>query len=287
MASLQRIWIVGRSGRLGSALEGILSRQSGVKIFSTDIDDLDLRNLSAVEHYADRSRPHIIVNCAAKADRAWCQANPDESFKLHALGARNLAIASEQVGAHLIHLSSDFVFDGLSHVPYREFDAVSPQTVYGATKLAGEQMVKEHARHATIIRSSWLYGKKTLHESLTQAAREGKVTISHPIVGSPTSSLELAEAVIPFFTTREFGTYHMSSEGECTLEEFIRELLTLVGKDVPIETIDEAGIFELMRPPYSVLDNYMLRMTGHEPMADWKEGLARFVRERQVGKGIL
>lgn len=281
MQQSTKVWLVGRSGRLGSALEYLL-RRSPYRLYPTDIEDIDVTDLKQVENFAERVRPDIIIDCAAKNDREWCEENPEDAFRLHAMGGRNLAIMANEIGAHLFYLSSDFVFDGLSPFPYTEFDKVNPQTVYGKSKLMGEELVRSLCPRHTILRSSWMYGKKTLMLYIDEAAKTGKVSLSTKIVGSPTSSLELAETVIDFLSSREMGTFHISSEGACSIQEWVAELLRLVGIEAEIVEGGKKQVFEIMRPRYSVLDNFMLRLTGKHPMKTWQEGLARFVRERRV-----
>lgn len=280
----QRIWVVGRSGRLGSALESLILHQPDrFELFSTDVDDLDILDSAAVEWYADRNRPDIIVNVAAYSDRVWCEEHVEETYALHAIGARNLAIAANQIGARIFYLSTDFVYDGKKTTPYTEFDTPNPQTVYGLSKRAGEMFVRTHCKEHTILRSSWMYGKRMLNEFIEQARKNGRVVTGQPIIGTPTSSLALAETLLHFFDLNEYGTFHISCEGECTQQEFIREVLQIAGVEAPVETGEEPTRFELLRPRYSVLDNFMLRITGNRPVPHWKDALARFMKERHVG----
>ncbi|MDI9502177.1 MAG: NAD(P)-dependent oxidoreductase [Tissierellia bacterium] len=280
----KRIWIVGRSGRLGAALENLLvHNRDRFEVLSTDVDDLNILDAQAVERYAERNRPDIIVNCAAYSNRGWCEEHVEETYALHAIGARNLAIIANQIGARIFYLSSDFVYDGTKTTPYTEFDTPNPQTVYGTSKRAGEMFVRTHCKEHTILRTSWLYGKKMLNEFIDSARKDGKVITGQPIIGTPTSSLTLAETILRFFDLSEYGTFHISCEGECSLEEFIREVLRLAGSDAPVETGGTPTNFERLRPRYSVLDNFMLRITGNQPVPHWKEALARFMKERKVG----
>ena len=281
MRERKTIWLVGRSSRLGAALENILLREENTFIVSTDVEDVDIRDLDEVENFVEKLNPDIIVNCAMKRDRKWAEDNPEEAFAIHALGARNLEIASNNHGVHLFYLSSDQVFDGGSDVAYTEFDQVNPITVYGKSKVAGENFVRTLCPHHTILRSSWLYGKKYLTEIINQA-KLGKVSIEKNIVGTPTSSLEIAEMIISFFDTNQFGTFHISCEGEASLKEFIEEVLKIANIETEIIVGGEAMNFERLRPRYSVLDNYMLRLIKAEKMKDWKEALRRFMTERKV-----
>lgn len=277
-----RIWLVGKSSRLGSALDSILSKQM-YQIISTDIDDVDITDLKQVEHYIDQNRPDIVINCAAKSDRLWCEENPEEAFRLHAIGARNLAIASHASGAHLFYLSSDFVFEGNSTIPYTEFDKPNPQTVYGKSKLAGEEFVRNHCTNHTILRSSWMYGKKFLNQIIKEARDTGQVKVHQNIIGSPTSSLEIVKMILKFIDSNEFGTFHISCEGEASQREFASEILRIANIDAILVDSDSQGYFEAFRPRYSVLDNLMLRLTRKESMDDWKISLERFMKERKVG----
>ncbi|MBG9987283.1 NAD(P)-dependent oxidoreductase [Facklamia sp. DSM 111018] len=277
------IWLVGRSGRLGSAIEGILKRDSHHTIIGTDEKDVDISVLSQVEQFAEQMKPNIIINCAATSHKLWYEEHPEEAYALHSLGARNLAIMAHSLDAHLIYLSSDFVFDGASTQAYTEFDTPNPQTVYGKTKLIGEDYVKSFCNKYTIIRSSWLYGKRYLYEIIEQA-KQGQVTIHKDIIGTPTSSLELAEEIIHLFNTNGYGTFHVSCEGETSIRTFIQKILDTVGLEAEIIESDQPSRFEELRPRYSVLDNMMLRMTHQPPMKNWEDALERFISERRVKK---
>ncbi|MDO5026987.1 MAG: NAD(P)-dependent oxidoreductase [Tissierellia bacterium] len=281
MTDRPTIWLVGRSSRLGAALENVLLKRDDFFIVATDLEDVDIRNLHEVERFVDKLNPEIIVNCAVKRDRKWCEDNPEEAYAIHALGARNLAIAANIHGAHLFYLSSDLVFDGASNLPYNEFDFPNPTTVYGKSKLAGENFVKTLSPKHTILRSSWMYGKRYLTEIIDQA-RTGKISLNRNIVGTPTSSLEIAELITSFFGTNQFGTFHISCEGEASLKEFIEEILTITGIEAEVIVGGQEMNFESLRPRYSVLDNFMLRLIRAEEMKDWKLALKRFIEERKV-----
>lgn len=281
------IWLAGRSGRLGRALEELLSKRTDIRLLVSDINDIDVIKLQDVKYFADSFHPDWIINCATRNNRKWCEDHPDEARRLHALGARNLAIASSLVDAHLIHLSSDFVFDGIHNACKNEFEPVSPKTIYGQSKVAGENFVRIFSKKHTIIRSSWLYGKKTLESVIEEAKTKGFVSVSQPIYGAPTSSLELAERVIELMEVKEYGTFHMSCLGECSQREFFQAILDHLSIDVPIVDGDEVSDFEFLRPKFSLLDNMMVRLTGLRDFPHWKEALDRFMDLRQVGKRFL
>lgn len=279
-----RVWIAGRSERLGAALSKTL-QPGEYDVLATEREDVDITSLSQVELYAERNRPDVIVDCATLGNRRYCEENADDAFRLHAIGARNLAIAADSLDAHLIYLSTDFVFDGRSNRPYSEFDPISPETVYGRSKAAGEQFVRDLCTKHTVIRSSWMYGKRALTYFLDQARKNGTIEMGRPIIGSPTSSLTLAEYIIRTIKESEYGTFHLSCEGQCTLAEFLRELFRLTDTRAEIVMDREPSDFEYLRPPYAVLDNMMLRLTGQPAMPRWQNSLEEFVRLRMSGRG--
>lgn len=282
MDRFDKVWLIGRKSRLGSAIENIISK-TDYHLISTDKDDVDIEKLDEVKKFVDWIKPSIIINCASISDRQYCEDHEVEAYRLHAIGARNLAIASQAYDSYLIYLSTDFVFDGKSNKPYNEFDLTNPTTIYGKSKLAGENFVKNLSTRYTILRSSWLYGKKYLSKIKREAEKTGQVKISKTIVGSPTSSLEAAEKIIEFFENREYGTFHISCNGECTFKEFVEEFLTSINVNAKIIEQDVPSDFEILRPTYSSLDNFMLRLVEIHDMKNWKDGLHRFIRERKIG----
>ena len=151
------IWITGAEGRLGSALVALLKKDMGIKVVGTDLD-VDITDMEAVEQCMKVYRPNVVINCASISDAEYCEKNMVEAFKVNALGARNLAAASRSANAKMIHLSTDDVFSGKAAGRLTEFDMPDPQSVYGKSKFAGENYVKELNPKHLIIRSSWVYG---------------------------------------------------------------------------------------------------------------------------------
>lgn len=279
----KKIWLVGRSGRLGSALANRIQQNlHRYQLIATDVGDVDILNFKEVDRFVDQNRPDIIVNCAAKSDMVWCEENPEDAYALHAIGGRNLAIAAEHIGAWIFYLSSDFVYEGNHAEPYTEFDLPNANTVLGKSKRAGEMFVRTHCAKHTIFRSSWLYGKRMLKDMIKEAQETGQVDTGSVRIGSPTSSLAVAETILQFFDWQEYGTFHISCEGECTRQEFVQEVLRIAGVDADVVTSTSQGPYDGLRPKYSVLDNLMLRITGHPPVPHWKEALERFMEERQI-----
>lgn len=280
----KRIWLVGRSGRLGSALEYRIHQLfQQYELIATDQGDIDILNTLEVDRFADMNRPDIIVDCAAISDVTWCEEHPEEAYALHAIGARNLAVAAENIGAWIFYLSTDFVYSDDHTTPYTEFDLPNPKTVYGKSKRAGEMFVRTHCAKHTIFRSSWMYGKKMLVDLIAEAKKEGVVDVGANRIGSPTSSLVLAEIILAFFEWQELGTFHISCEGEASRKEFAEEILRLAGVQAEVVSGDPQGTYAHLLPKYSVLDNMMLRITGHATMPHWKEALKDFMGQRKIG----
>lgn len=156
-----KIWICGAGGRVGRKMTDILASRP-VELLLTDADSVDITDSEAVMEYAHINRPHYIVNCAGLTDAAACEDCPEEAYRVNALGARNLSVAARMGKSRLVQMSTDDVFDGRSLVPYTEFDPVSPRTVYGKSKMAGENFVREFCNRHIIVRSSWIFGTAAL-----------------------------------------------------------------------------------------------------------------------------
>ena len=278
---MQKIWICGAGGRVGRRMTKILAARP-VELLLTDIDSVDITDADAVAEYAHINRPHYIVNCAGLTDVSACQAEPEKAYRVNALGARNLSVAARMGKARLVQLSTDDVYDGRSHVPYTEFDPTSPRTVYGKSKLAGENFVKEFCSRHIIIRSSWIFGDGSPYLSrILDMARQGvPVRAAADQMASPTGADGLAAKIIQLMEQGEDGLYHVTGQGCCTRYELAREALRLAGIDAKVEPV-EASEDKLtsMRPSYSVLDNMMLRISGIELLPHWREMLEAYMKE--------
>ena len=153
-----KVWIAGSNGQIGRALNDILDPLE-IEVLNTDLDDLDITNTEEVLNFGIVNRPDVIINCCGVTDTDLCEKEPEHAYRVNALGARNLSIVARKNGAKIVQLSTDDVFDGQSKKPYTEFDDTNPLTVYGASKRAGENYVKEFTHKHFIIRSNWVYGK--------------------------------------------------------------------------------------------------------------------------------
>lgn len=283
---MKKIVITGSHGQLGRALNKIYANHAEYVCVNTDVGELDITDVDAVNQFVSEIMPYAIINCAAHTNVNGCETDIDNAYRINAVGPRNLAIAAERCHAKLMHISTDYVFDGQASEPYTEFCAPNPKAVYGKTKLAGENFVKEFCREHFIIRTAWLYGdgKNFVRTMLGLSENHDKVTVVGDQFGSPTSADELAKAIAYLLPTDNFGLFHGTCEGMTNWADFTREIYRLAGKPTVVETVtteqydkNTTGIVA-PRPAYSVLENYMLRLTTDYMFADWEKAIAEYIK---------
>ncbi|MGM9916326.1 dTDP-4-dehydrorhamnose reductase [Anaerotignum sp.] len=274
-----KVWIVGSESQVGKAIATVLDTTE-LKILCTDQEELDITNTEDVLSYGEIQRPDIIINCAAVTDTALCEANPELAYRVNALGARNLSLVARKHNAKIVQLSTDDVFDGKKDAPYTEFDDTHPLTVYGRSKRAGENYVKEFTHKHFIIRSNWVYGKggkNFVNALLERAETETEITIPADQYGSPTSAMDLARVILHLIDTNEYGTYHATCRGNCSRFEFAQEILKLAGKTVVLKPTSSAEVSSV-RPAYAVLDNFILRIIDVYEMPTWQKSLREYLK---------
>lgn len=278
---MKKIWITGAAGHVGSALIRLLDCRQ-YDLSATDVDQVDITDLKAVRLYCQEKHPDVIINCAGLTDLQTCERNPDKAYLVNALGARNLAQEAHAIGAKMIQMSTDDVFGVGRNTPYNEFDPISPRSVYGRSKAAGEQFVKDLIPRHIIVRSSWVYGtgKDFVNDVLNAVKNGGVLHVASNQFSSPTSARELAKVILYFIENDIYGTYHAVCKGFCSRYDYAREILSLTGNTGNLQVepfIDES----LTRPRYSVLDNLMLRISGIEEPAEWQKALEEYIRETE------
>ena len=278
-----KVWIAGSNGQIGHALNEVLDPLE-IEVLNTDKDELDITDTEEVLNFGIVNRPDVIINCTGVTDTKLCEEEPELAYRVNALGARNLSIVARKNGAKIVQLSTDDVFDGKSKKPYTEFDDTNPLTVYGASKRAGENYVKEFTHKHFIIRSNWVYGKyghNFVNQVLEAAEKGNTLSVAADQFGSPTSAKDLARMILYLINTNEYGTYHVTCSGVCNRHEFAQEILRLSGKKIELKAVPtEQSDLSAVRPPYAVLDNFILRIIDMYDMPDWKESLEEFMNER-------
>lgn len=286
---MKRILVTGCNGQLGRAIAKAYARDE-VEWVRTDVAEgdgirpLDITDVDAVLSLARETKPQVLINCAAHTNVDKCEEEWDLAYKINAIGPRNLSIAANEVGAKLVHVSTDYVFAGDGEKPYTEFDAPDPKSAYGKTKLEGERFVQQFAKRYFIVRTAWLYGdgKNFARTMLRLAETREQVSVVDDQVGSPTSALELARMIHYLEATENYGLFHGTCEGSCSWADFASEVFRLAHKDTKVEFISteeyqRRNPAAARRPAYSVLDNYMLRLTSDYRMADWKAAVAEYM----------
>ena len=287
---MKKILLTGCNGQLGRAIQ----KEYGdtVEFLRTDFIDaegitrLDISDIDQVMNFARAEKPDAIINCAAFTNVDGCETNEDAAFKANAIGPRNLAIASRETGAKLIHVSTDYVFEGNGTRPYVESDTPNPVSAYGRTKLAGEQFVRDFADRYFILRTAWLYGdgKNFVKTMLGAAQSRDEVSVVCDQKGSPTSAVELAKMIHILEPTENYGIFHATCEGDTNWAEFTEEIYRKAGLSTKVNhlTSEEYAAMNpaaANRPKYSILENRMLKLTTDKfMMADWHDALDYYLQ---------
>lgn len=278
---MKKVIVTGANGQLGRAINLQYAGSGEYELINTDVEELDITSIDKVMEFVRDVKPYAIINCAAYTAVDACEKEEDLAFRINAVGPRNLSIAATETGAKMMHVSTDYVFDGNGTRPYRETDPTGPQGAYGRTKLAGENFVKEFSNRHYIIRTAWLYGdgKNFVKTMLRLSETHDKVRVVMDQVGSPTSAGELAKAIAYLLPTENYGLFHGTCEGDCSWAQFTEEIFRLAGKNTIVEAItsEEYGA-AAKRPAYSILENYMFKMTTDFMFADWHDAIAEYMR---------
>ncbi|MDP2659286.1 MAG: dTDP-4-dehydrorhamnose reductase [Dehalococcoidia bacterium] len=280
-----RIAIIGANGQLGTDLMKVLADQEPVGLTR---DDVDVTVSESVREALGRHRPQIVVNTTAFNQVDFCESDPVRGFLINAIGTHHLAETCRDTGAVLVHFSTDYVFDGAQSTPYSERDLPLPVNAYGASKLAGEHIVRYLLERYFIIRTSGLYGKSgsrgkggNFVEWMLKAGREGRpVRVVNDQTLAPTYTRDLAEKVKEVILHGEYGLYHITNQGSCSWYEFAQRIFQISGiaADVTPTTTREYGA-KARRPAWSVLENGKLRDIGLNALRTWDEALKSYLQD--------
>lgn len=287
---MKRILITGASGQLGLALYRLLKDKPEYELLRTDagsggdgaIQTLDIAKEAEVKAYVKHMAPEIIINCAAFTAVDLCETEEEKAFRINALGPGYLAEAAELSGAKLVHISTDYVFDGQAKSPYTEESPTNPASAYGRTKQAGDELVQQKCSRYFILRTAWVYGdgKNFVRTMLRLAESGNKIRVVSDQFGTPTSALELARVIIFLMETESYGIYHATCEGSTNWYEFARTIFQAAGMDVEVEAISSSEYAApAPRPKYSILDNKALREKHNYFMKDWKEAFYEYMSD--------
>lgn len=275
-----KIIVTGANGQLGKELTHWLTESAEIIGLSRDI--LDIKNLSACRSIFSLYSPDIVIHCAAYTAVDQAESDPDEAFRVNLAGTRNVAVAAREVGAKLCYISTDYVFDGTSTTPYREYDNTNPLTVYGKSKLAGEKAVQTMHDRYYIVRTSWVFGKygnNFVNTMLKLAEQKDELRVVSDQLGSPTYTYDLAAFLIELVSTDYYGIYHASNAGSCTWFEFAQAIFEECGHNtlvIPCTTAEFPR--PAPRPAYSVMDQSGIRINGLKLLRPWREALHHYLK---------
>ena len=284
-----KVAVIGADGQLGSDLVVAFS-ETGYAVSALTHKEIEISDLSSVTRALDEIRPQVVVNTAAMHHVENCEREPEKAFAVNAAGPRNLALVSRDLGAVLLHVSTDYVFDGQKGSPYFEDDNPLPLNTYGITKLAGEHYVRATTAKHFVIRTSGLYGKSPCRakgglnfiELMLKLAKErGEVKVVDNEVVSPTSTAELAQQILQLSRSDRYGLYHATAEGSCSWYEYAREIFAITDTTVHLKVAgpDEFPA-KVPRPKYSVLENRALKNIGLNIFKPWQDGLHKYLGNR-------
>lgn len=274
-------WLVtGARGQLGNAITRELDLRA-IEYVAFGSDDLDVTNAEKANEIFEKIKPEVVLNAAAWTDVDGAESNRDAAFAVNGDAVANLALATAQAGALLVHVSTDYVFSGQSDQPWEEDSPIDPQSVYGHSKAAGEFAIgKFYPERSYIVRTAWLYSEfgKNFAKTMCNLAisSEKEVKVVNDQIGQPTNAKELAAQLIKLVDSgARFGIYHGTNSGQASWFEFAQEIFKLSGADVGRVTPVSSGEFPrpAKRPNYSVLGHDSWASSGISPMSDWKSAL--------------
>ena len=276
-----RVLVTGAGGQLGHDLVRTCT-DAGDEVLACTRAELDLGDRDAVLQAITGTQPDVVVNAGAWTAVDDCEGDPDRAWRINALGPRWVADAARRVGAHVVQVSTDYVFDGTKPTPYLEWDRPNPQSAYGRSKLGGEQEVDP--AHA-IVRTAWVCGMhgRNMVKTVLALADRPELAFVDDQRGSPSFTADLAVAIRQLAVNRMAGTYHVTNQGDTTWYGFVRDILELAGHDPakvrPISTSELDPPRPAPRPANSVLDNAALRLSGLPLLPHYRDGLERLLRD--------
>lgn len=274
---MNKILITGSKGQLGTELSKLLP-----DAVLTDVSDLDITNAQAVDDFVKAHHIDTIINCAAYTAVDKCEEQEKLAFKINVEGPKHLAMS----GAKIVHISTDYVFDGTNHTPYGEDDQTKPVSAYGRTKLSGEKAVLDYAEIAVIIRTAWLYspyGNNFVKTMRKLGAEKEELNVVVDQIGTPTYAADLAGAIVdilPQMNKRNKGIYHYTNEGVCSWYDFATEIMAMSHLNCNIHPIPSSAYpTKAKRPHYSVLSKQKIKQTFGIEIQHWRKGLEECLKQ--------
>lgn len=275
-----RILIFGGTGLLGTDIAKVLKEEND--IIALGSADVDISDLEAVTHSITTHKPQLVINCAAISDVDKCEENEKLAYKVNAIGPKNIAIGCNKIKTKLIHISTDYVFDGSKTDSYTEFDKPNPINIYGKTKLAGEEFIKMISSNFIIIRTAWLFGEGRNHfvDYVIKSLHNGDEIIAvKDMVSSPTFSYDVAEMMKELIESNEVGIFHICNKGYCSRVELVEEIEKILKKYTNVTVVNQSQWKRpAKRPFFSALRNYHLELINKDKMSGWRDALKRYIK---------
>jgi dTDP-4-dehydrorhamnose reductase len=276
-----KVLVTGANGQLGKDVVGLFKQH--YEVVGVGRNELDITNLENCLHLIPDVRPNVIIHCAAYTAVDLAETEEDQAYSVNAFGTRNIAIAAQQIGSKVCYISSDYVFDGNSTNPYKEYDNTNPTGVYGKSKRAGEIMIQTLSSKYFIVRTSWVYGlhgNNFVKTMLKLSKDRDQLKVVQDQIGSPTFTEDLAAFLLQLVVTEQYGIYHASNSGNCSWYEFAKAIFEV--SHIPVTvlpcTTDEFPR-PALRPKYSVMDHLSIRSNGFDDLRPWQDGLSDFLKK--------
>ncbi len=277
-----KLLVTGAAGMLGRDVM-LAAGNAGHQVVGFGHAELDVADAAAVSAKIEGERPDVVINCAAWTDVDGAEEHEEEATRINGVGAGNAAAAAAAVGASVVYVGSDYVFDGSKGAPYVETDQTAPQSAYGRSKLAGEEATRAANKRHFIVRSAWLFGiggRNFVETMLRLATDHGEVLVVRDQVGSPTYTWHLAYGIVRLIEGVEFGIHHMAAAGACSWYEFASEIFEQAGVECKVMSATTEMLGRpAPRPAYSALESQREHAIG---LPSWQDGLAAYLSQRRA-----
>lgn len=281
-----KVLVTGANGQLGQDVSRVLT-DAGHEVIGCGRAELDITSMEQCGQIISADNPDIIIHCAAYTAVDEAESDTDGAYLVNAIGTRNIAVSAEKIGATVVYISTDYVFNGTSETAYVEYDDTDPQTVYGRSKLAGEQMIRDFCSKWFIVRTSWvfgLHGNNFVKTMLRLGQEKPLLKVVNDQKGSPTYTVDLAYFLLNLISTEKYGLYHASNRGSCTWYEFTEAIFEEARVQLGLEItalLEPCTTAEFPRPAprpaNSTMDHLAIRLNQFEDLPHWREGLKQFM----------
>ncbi|HLF50998.1 dTDP-4-dehydrorhamnose reductase [Flavobacterium sp.] len=273
------VLVTGANGQLGQALQFVSKKYPKIQFVFTSSKELDITNKDSIKTVFEKEKPDFCINTAAYTAVDKAESEPENADLINVIGAKNLAEVCKDFNVTLLHVSTDFVFDGKKAIPYTEDDATNPQSEYGQTKLDGEKTIQEILENYYIIRTSWLYsdfGNNFMKTMLRLAKERTSLGVVNDQIGTPTHAVDLAEALIKIILSdkKAYGIYHFSNEGAASWYDFAKKIFEINKVKIDLKPIPTTQFpTPAQRPKYSVLDKTKIKTVFGIDIKNWEDSL--------------